>query len=122
MAGRINKSGGLSRQSGIIEPTDDGVLEDLAKKRTRDREEGLMLAVLESATEDYQKYVNARDRKGKLLFSQAEEWFFEKDSDPLFSFEHICEVLRLQPDYVRKGLLRWKEAHRRSSHEGARRR
>jgi hypothetical protein len=120
MAMQINKTGGLSKS--IVEPTDDGILEDLAKKSTRDREEGLMLAVLESATEDYQKYLNARDRKGKLLFSQAEEWFLAKDSDPLFSFEHICEVLRLQPDYVRKGLLRWKEAHRRSSHEGARRR
>jgi hypothetical protein len=114
MAGRINKSGGLSRQSGIIEPTDDGVLEDLAKKRTRDREEGLILAVLESATEDYQKHLNARDRKGRLLFSKAEEWFFEKDSDPLFSFEHICVVLLLQSNYLPKGLLRWKEAHRKS--------
>jgi hypothetical protein len=75
-----------------------GVLEDLTKKSTRDGEEGLMLAVLESATEDYQKYVNARDRKGKLLFSQAEEWFLDESSDPLFAFEHICEVLRLQPD------------------------
>jgi hypothetical protein len=65
-----------------------------------------MLAVLESATEDFQKFVNARDRKGKLLFSQAEEWLLEKDSDPLFSFEHICELLRLQSDYLRKGLLR----------------
>jgi hypothetical protein len=98
MALRIDKSGELSRKSGIFEPTDDEILKDLAKKSIRDGEEGLMLAVLESATEDYQKYVNARDRKGKLLFSQAEEWFLDESSDPLFAFEHICEVLRLQPD------------------------
>ena len=37
-----------------------------------------MLAVLESATEDLQKFVNARDRMVKLLFSQAEEWFSKR--------------------------------------------
>ena len=98
----------------MIEPTDDGVLEDLAKKRVHRGEEALMLAVLKSATEDFQKYVNARDCKGKLLFSEAEKWLLEKDSDSLLCFESICEVLRLQPDYLRKGLLRWKETHCKS--------
>jgi hypothetical protein len=32
MALRIDKSGGLSRKTGIFEPTDDEILEDLAKK------------------------------------------------------------------------------------------
>ena len=107
----------INKHLATVEPTDDGILEDLAKKSIRDGEEGLMLAVLESATEDFQKYLNAQDRKGKMLFSQAEEWFLEKDSDPLFSFEHICEVLRLQPSYFRKRLLRWKQAHRKSDSE-----
>jgi hypothetical protein len=98
----------------IVEPTDDGVLEDLAKKSFHHGEEALMFAVLKSATEDFQTYVNARDRKGKRLFDEAEEWLLEKDSDSLLCFESICEVLRLQPDYLRKGLLRWKEAHCKS--------
>jgi hypothetical protein len=98
----------------MIEPTDDGVLEDLAKKRVHRGEEALMFAVLKSATEDFQEYVNARDRKGKLLFDEAEEWLLEKDSDSILCFESICEVLRLQPDYLRQGLLRWKEAHCKS--------
>lgn len=113
MALRINKIRGsiINSQLAIVEPTDDGLLENLARKSIRDGEERLMLAVLESATKDFQKYINARDKKAKLLFSQAEEWFLTKDSDSLFSFENICEVLRLQPNYLRKGLLRWKEAH-----------
>lgn len=78
-----------------------------------------MLAVLESATEDFQKYINARDRKGKLLFSQAEEWFLEESSDSLFSFESICEVLKLQPNHLRKGLLRWQEVHRTRGRKAA---
>jgi hypothetical protein len=96
----------------MIDPTDDGVLEDLAKKSIRPGEEALMLAVLKSATEDFQEYVNARERKAKLLFSEAEEWFLDETSDSLFSFENICEVLRIKPNSFRKGLLRWKEAHR----------
>jgi len=51
-----------------------------------------MLAVLESAVEDFQKYVLARNPSGKKLFQQAEEWFLEKDSDELFSFRNICET------------------------------
>jgi hypothetical protein len=34
-----------------------------------------MLAVLDSAIEDFQKYVLARSRAGKKLFQQAAEWF-----------------------------------------------
>jgi hypothetical protein len=96
----------------MIDPTDDGVLEDLAKKSIRPGEEALMLAVLKSATEDFQEYVNARERKAKQLFCEAEEWFLDETSDSLFSFENICEILRIKPSYFRKGLLRWKEAHR----------
>ena len=69
-----------------------------------------MFAVLENAVEYFQKYVLARKPSGKKLFQQAEEWFLEKDSDELFSFENICETLGLHPDTIRKGLLVWKEA------------
>jgi hypothetical protein len=52
-----------------------------------------MFAVLESAVEDFRKYVLARKPSGKKLFQEAEEWFLDKDSDELFSFENICETL-----------------------------
>ena len=69
-----------------------------------------MLAVLESAVEDFQKYVLARKPRGKQLFQHAEDWFLEKDSEELFSFENICETLGLHPGHIRKGLMVWKEA------------
>ena len=69
-----------------------------------------MLAVLESAVEDFQKYVLARKPRGKQLFQHAEDWFLEKDSEELFSFENICETLGLHPDHTRKGLMVWKQA------------
>ena len=94
--------------------TDGGVsldpLEGVYKKNLREGEERLMLAVLESAVEDFQTYVLARHPSGKKLFQQAEAWFLEKDSDALFSFGNVCETLGLHPDYIWKGLMVWKEA------------
>ena len=95
-----------------VEPTDDGILESLSKKSIRQGEERLMLAMLESATEDFQKYVFANDKKGKELFRSAEEWILESNSDSFFSFDNICECLQLDPGYVRQGLMRWKAAKR----------
>src|SRR5437879_13882021 len=105
---RINNNGWAS-----FDPVDTGLLEGLSKKDIREREERLMQAVLENAIEYLQKYVLATDERGKKLFQEAEEWILDKDSDWFFSFENICEVLGLHPDYIRQGLLCWKEAKRK---------
>jgi hypothetical protein len=93
-----------------LDPADLGFVEAVYKKNIREGEERLMLAVLASAVEDFQKYVLARRPRGKKLFQEAEEWFLDKDSDEVFSFRNICETLQLHPDYVRQGLIAWKEA------------
>ena len=93
-----------------LDAADLGLIESVYKKTVRDGEERLMLAVLESAVEDFQKYVLARKPRGKQLFQHAEDWFLEKDSEELFSFENICETLQFHPDYIRQGLMVWKEA------------
>jgi hypothetical protein len=93
-----------------LDAADIGLIESVYKKSIREGEERLMLAVLESAVEDFQKYLLARNPRGKRLFQEAEEWFLEKESEELFSFENICETLRLHPDYIRQGLMGWKEA------------
>jgi hypothetical protein len=93
-----------------LDPVDTGVIEKLFKKDIREGEEKLMLAVLESAVECFQKYVLARKPSGKQLFREAEEWFLDKENEALYSFENICETLGLHPDPIRKGLIVWKEA------------
>ena len=93
-----------------IDPANDEIIQGVYKQSIREGEERLMLAVLESAVEDFQKYVLARKPSGKKLFQDAEEWFLEKNSDELFSFENICETLQLHPDYIRQGLMVWKDA------------
>ena len=75
-------------------------------KQVRVGEERLVLAVLENAIENYQKYTLTGDTR----FQEEEKWLFvERDSEAFFSFENICEILQLHPAYVRQGLLRWKK-------------
>jgi len=104
----------MNRALGLVEPTDSGILEDLFKKITRDGEKRLMLAVLENATEDFQKYVLATDQRGKQLFQDAEEWILDTDTSSLFSFDTICNHLELDPTYMRQGLMHWKAAARQN--------
>ena len=86
----------------------DQYLETFRRKRLAP-EKKLMLTVLEDAVRCFQDNVTARGGKRKKLFDEAEEWILEENSDWLFSFESISEVLGLNPQYVRQGLLRWKE-------------
>jgi hypothetical protein len=108
----------------FIEPTDRGLAEQVFTRSIKDGEERLMLAVLQSAIEDFQKYVLAQDKRGKELFQEAEDWILETDSASFFSFENICAHLDLAPDYVRRGFMRWKadkrdgELKRRSASGG----
>lgn len=84
-------------------------LETLCRKTPLDPEKRLMLAVLNDAVCCYQSHLQARDRKGRRLFQEAEEWILDQDGDWPFSFENICETLGFDPGYLRAGLLRWKE-------------
>jgi len=100
----------INASSGVLEPTDSGLIEDLSKQIIRDGEKRLMLAVLENATEDFQKYALATDPRGKQLFQAAEDWILDSDDPSFFSFRNICEHLYLNPEYMRNGLMRWKAA------------
>lgn len=84
-------------------------LETFRRKLYLEPEKKLMLAILEDAVACFQKYVFARDSKGKLLFSDAEEWIEESRGNGIFSFDSVCEALGLSPDYLRRGLATWKK-------------
>jgi len=83
-------------------------LETFRPKAHLEPEKRLMLGVLEDTVACFQKYLLARDGKGRAMFREAEEWVMEEGSDWLFSFENICEVLGFDPQYMRQGLVRWK--------------
>ena len=81
----------------------------LRSKTGLEPEKRLMLAVLEDAVRCFQDNVSAESDTKSKLFDDAEEWFLEEGVDAAFSFESICDALDLNPEYVRRGLSRWKE-------------
>lgn len=81
-------------------------------------EKRLMLAVLEDAINCFQDNVLAHSGRRKRLFEEVEEWFLEEGNDWLFSFGNICEVLELNSQYVRRGLLHWKDKQQPQSPHG----
>jgi hypothetical protein len=85
-------------------------LDTFRRKLHLEPEKKLMLAILEDAIACYQKYIFARDIKGKALFSEAEEWIEETAGGSVFAFASVCEMLGLNPDYIRRGMADWKKA------------
>jgi hypothetical protein len=75
----------------------------------RQPERSLMSAVLLDAVECFQKYLLLHDEYSNRLFREAENWILDNDREWLFSFINICDALTIDPHYLRKGLLRWKQ-------------
>jgi len=104
--GAEEKMGSLFQPDTLV-PTQ--YFETFRGKAHLEPEESFMLAILEYAVASFQKDIFARDSKGKAKFHETEDWILEENSDWIFSFENICEVLGFNPSYIRQGLLRWKE-------------
>ena len=75
-----------------------------------DPERVLLLAVLRDAVSCYQDHVGARKGPKRSLHLEAEEWILDRGRSNLFAFEVLCETLGYDPEYMRAGLCRWKEA------------
>ncbi len=76
-----------------------------AKNGPAGAERELMLAVLTDAIECYWKYQKSAKRSAMRLYQDAKNWIFaEKDLQP-FSFTDVCEMLQLDPSYIRRGIL-----------------
>lgn len=69
----------------------------------------LMLAVLQDAVTCYQEHLLATCKRKQSMHCDAEEWILSSDQSYLFSFENVCEALGYDANYLRQGLLRWKE-------------
>jgi hypothetical protein len=80
----------------------------------------LILAILEDAIHCFQDNLRARDPKRRALHLEAERWILSEDRTWIFSFENVCEMLGLEPGYLRSGLIRWKERQLASRAKSAR--
>lgn len=75
-------------------------------------EKKLMLAVLEEAIATFQRHALADTPRARRLIEEVEKWTAESHSAWPFSFENICAALDLEPEYLRAGMQRWKDAER----------
>ena len=80
-------------------------------------EKSLLAAILEDGIQEYRKYSRAHDADGKRRFREAKEWIMGRDNEWIFSFENVCELLGLDPEYVRRGVC-----ETRVHHDGIRKR
>jgi hypothetical protein len=100
------------RLPGLFEP--DTLLpiqyfEAMRKKHLLEGEKRLILSVLEDAIECFMKCIDASTSKGQRLFRDADEWIAHEDKRWVFSFDNVCDMLDINPEYMRLGLRKWKE-------------
>lgn len=67
----------------------------------------LLIALLEDGVRCYQKYAFSGTRRGRRLFREAEAWF-DATADVAVPFAYVCDVLGVEPDYVRSTLRGWR--------------
>jgi hypothetical protein len=70
-------------------------------------EQRLLFAVLQDAVACWFRYRDVPTLRGRRLFGETATWFDSPDKGWIYAFERICEMLDLDPDYIRLGLQRW---------------
>lgn len=83
--------------------------EAMRKKHLLEGEKRLILSVLEDAVECFMKCIDASSSKGQRLFRDADEWIALEDKQWVFSFDNVCDMLDINPEYLRRGLKEWKQ-------------
>lgn len=81
----------------------------LRRKGALKPERRLIIAILQDAIECYQKNLFAREGKARQLYADAEEWINSEDRSHYFSYENLCEILDMNPEFVRRGLHEWRQ-------------
>jgi hypothetical protein len=74
--------------------------------RKLEGEKRLMIAILKDAVECLEKYRGARTSTGRSHYENAIEWVKDTDTEWLFSFTNICDLLGFDPDYMREVLMK----------------
>ena len=109
-------NGKLAAVSGIDSTITQEYLSTFRRSEQFEPEFALLRAILEDAVHCYRKYQSAQDRAGRERFLEVEAWIMASHSDWIFSFENVCELLGIDPVYVRQKLSGRKEnavAHRK---------
>jgi len=105
-----DSSGGVDLEPATVLPVQ--LYANLAPDASIVPEKRLLLAILEEAVVTFQRYSADTGRRGRRLFREADEWVCSEDMCWPCSFRNICDVLGLDPSYVRQGLRRWRAGQR----------
>ena len=98
-------SAGTALQSDTL--VSDEYFETFRRNKPLEPEKQLIEAILEDAINVFRLYAFAASPEKKRLFREARHWIWAEDWQWPFSFCNVCEVLGLDPDYLRRGLIRW---------------
>lgn len=77
-------------------------------------ERALMVAVLEDAVRCFLNHYRATDPKPRALYEDTRKWLMSSERSGLYAFENVCDVLGIEPGYLRRQLL----AQRDERHSG----
>ena len=83
--------------------------EAMRRKHLLEGEKRLILSVLEDAIECFMKCMDSATNKGQRLYREADEWIALEDKFWVFSFDNVCDMLDINPEYMRRGLRDWKQ-------------
>lgn len=97
-----------------LDPLVPSQFRDMVGQQARGRtgEYRLLIAVLRDAVDCFRYCLFTGNRNASRLAVEAEAWIMGRSekSDAALSFEYVCSVLDLDPEYLRQGLQRWREA------------
>ena len=109
----LSKSSSLSFEPDILAPHQ--YLKNYQRHDPAEPEKALIFAVLAEAVDTYQRFAFSDLSRGRLLFREAEAWFWGEEADSAFSFLSICELFGLDPEFFRHGLMQWTANRQRNT-------
>ncbi len=71
-------------------------------------EKRLQVAVLADAVLTFHRCAGDQRARARYLFAEVEAWFVSDDADGPFTFITICDSLKVDPGYIRRGLRQWR--------------
>jgi hypothetical protein len=69
----------------------------------------LMVAMLVDAVRCFQTTFEARQQARRQEFAEVRSWIFSDEDNGVFSFKAVCDALEIDPEAIRKELVRWEE-------------
>jgi hypothetical protein len=104
MGGENEMNGKLVAAWGTDSTVSQQYLNTFRRSEHFEPEKALLRAILEDAVHCYRKYQPAQNRAARERFREAETWIIGSGTEWIFSFENVCQLLGLDPMYVRQKL------------------